>query len=167
MAYCKQCGASVDEVRDTACPYCGNVIEKAPQPAPQYQNNQYGNPYQNNQYGNPYQNNQFGGNPYQNNPYGNQFSNMPFANQYQYNGDSIAIQKANSAKVLGILAIFINPMFIMSIIAIVMSNQALTLAPNNPEVQTSAKTAKSCAIIAIVVGMFLSIASILMLANMY
>lgn len=144
--YCKCCGALIENDADVICRYCGNRIERDTPPQ-QYNQNPYGNqqygqnPY-GNQYGNPYGNQQY--NQYNQNPYGGNF--------YSYNGDSVALNKANNSRILGIVSIFVNPFLILSIIAIVMANSATTLAPNNPEVAAAAKTGKICAIVSIALG---------------
>lgn len=145
MKNCKYCGAVIENENDTTCQYCGNPIENEipPQPQTNFGNMQYGqNQYGNNQYGqNPYGAPRYG----QPNPYGT-------GGYMGYNGDSVAVTKANNARILGIVSIFINPFLILSIMAIVFANSATTLSPNNPEVTSAAKTARICAIVSIVLG---------------
>lgn len=146
MRKCNCCGAEIENDNDIVCQYCGNLLEKAAPPQPQtiYTNSAYGQ-----------------------NPYGSQYHQFnPYAtNNYQgYNNDYTAVTKANNARILGILSIFINPLFIFSIIAIVFANGAITLSPNNPEVIAAAKIGRVCGIVSIVLGIIGSVLSVAFMA---
>lgn len=148
MKTCSVCGTECQD-GERFCQNCGAEFYSEPTTSNTTQQT-----YQQNSYNqqNPYNQQQ----SYQQNPYA-QYNNMN-QNTYQnqqfdvnWTNEQAIITKANTSKVLGIISFFINPLLILSILAIVMGNNAMKMAsPQNIVAQSSAKVGKTCGIVSLI-----------------